>query len=733
MAKSDDASARRGGHNERNAGPDQAGYRNPVADRTWSQSRHYDPREAQRPSDAYRQPAPPPRASNFSGHSPQQPGRYPDQPQHPQQSNYSRFDYQQAVQQQDDRLRREPPPGWDVPHGRHAAFEPPAEEFRPQAEPPASAFGGDRGYAQAHSGYPVNGGRDSLYDTGQPAPPPRPGYGVEPLYDEYSPAPGFGADDLYDRGPETQSAQAPRNESRPSGEYERALGARIAREAPSTTRFYLPDEQPGSGFGHQPASHEQIYSHDHYEPQEAPAQMQGYSDSHAYDDGAGYSEAQAYGGTQGYGDQQAYADSEAYGSEVPRPLDDEPAWGDEPQDTAAGHDGYRGGLPVEARDMNDELDADFFSDEEDFDHEEPLPPRKSRKKLIAAVLMGAVAIGGGSAYVYKTVLQDGPKLGPDGTPVVRADSGPVKETPSDPGGREFGGGEKTIYDRLTPDGPVSGSPPETQTAALATESATDAAAPSSSGGNTLEDRIEEALRRASRANGESAPATAAIDEPVRAGPDQPIVVRSETYRPDGTRLETNAIAPGAPRAVMDTSNLPPPFGPGPGGQGATASVSPAPGLPGGARPPVQTIRAAPENAESASPAAPERPSLAASRAEPPKAAERPAPAPAVAAAPATRPAAPAPAVRTAALTGGHFVQMRASNDEKRALAEVDELNNKFGVVLGDVPVSSKAVDLGEKGVWFRLLAGPLPSKEEAVELCNKLKGAGLPNCLVRSE
>lgn len=77
--------------------------------------------------------------------------------------------------------------------------------------------------------------------------------------------------------------------------------------------------------------------------------------------------------------------------------------------------------------------------------------------------------------------------------------------------------------------------------------------------------------------------------------------------------------------------------------------------------------------------------------------------------------------------------MRASNDEKRALAEVDELNNKFGVVLGDVPVSSKAVDLGEKGVWFRLLAGPLPSKEEAVELCNKLKGAGLPNCLVRSE
>ncbi len=90
-------------------------------------------------------------------------------------------------------------------------------------------------------------------------------------------------------------------------------------------------------------------------------------------------------------------------------------------------------------------------------------------------------------------------------------------------------------------------------------------------------------------------------------------------------------------------------------------------------------------------------------------------------------------MRTAALSGGHFVQMKASNDEKRALAEISDINDKFGVVLGGVPVSSKAVDLGDKGVWFRLMAGPLPSKEAATELCNKLKGAGLPNCLIRSE
>lgn len=77
--------------------------------------------------------------------------------------------------------------------------------------------------------------------------------------------------------------------------------------------------------------------------------------------------------------------------------------------------------------------------------------------------------------------------------------------------------------------------------------------------------------------------------------------------------------------------------------------------------------------------------------------------------------------------------MKASNDEKQALAQVSDLNEKYSVVLGGVPVSSKAVDLGEKGVWFRLLAGPLPSKEAATELCNKLKGAGLWRCLVRSE
>ncbi len=94
---------------------------------------------------------------------------------------------------------------------------------------------------------------------------------------------------------------------------------------------------------------------------------------------------------------------------------------------------------------DEDLDADFFADEDDYDAEDYPPEKKGgRKKLMAAVLVGAVVTGGGLAYVYKTSGGAG-----DGYPsVISADNRPVKEEPAEPGGRDFPNGNKLIYDRL---------------------------------------------------------------------------------------------------------------------------------------------------------------------------------------------------------------------------------------------------------------------------------------------
>ena len=129
----------------------------------------------------------------------------------------------------------------------------------------------------------------------------------------------------------------------------------------------------------------------------------------------------------------------------------------------------------------------------------------------------------------------------------------MKEVPGNPGGKQFPNGEKMIYDRLTPDGQ------QVQTASFATVAsaaqAGRAAAAPAPAGNSLEERIDEALRKAQRAG--DASSALRLSQP---GADQPTVVRSESYRPDGTRVD--AARPFVTPSVVDTSSgqLPAPFG-----------------------------------------------------------------------------------------------------------------------------------------------------------------------------
>lgn len=488
-----------------------------------------------------------------------------------------------------------------------------------------------------HPGYDDGGG--DLFDR---EPPPlnyeqRPyaaqsgsGYQADP-YDRggqrqplMQPAPGRRDDGHYSRDP--------REAGSPMDDYERSFSARIAAQESQASRFFLPEDQP------QHPEPRPLTSDRGYQPAPMPQASldRGYGQSY---NAEGYNPSPEL----------------AYGQERYDPRHGaQEGWA---VDRGLHIDDGRQNLPQRMT-HRDELDEDFFADEDDLDGDPYLAPRRGRKKLIAAALVGAIAVGGGGAYVYKTLR---PSSG-DTTAFIPADKRPVKEPPTNPGGRQFPEGGKAIYDRLGPDGQ------QTQAAAY-----TPGPAPVT--GNTLEDRIEEALKKAR--NTGDAPA-----QPPRPGTDQPTVVRSESYRPDGTRVD--AARPVITPSIVNVNNgqLPPPFG---------NAVTP---------PVVVQAQAAPPAARPApAPAAP-APQLAAAT-PPPKAA----------------PAQPAPAT-------GFYVSLKSAPDEKALQRELPALTDKYKSLLGDVTLSTRVVDLGAKGVMYRASAGPLSSKQEAQDLCQKIKGAG---------
>jgi SPOR domain len=80
---------------------------------------------------------------------------------------------------------------------------------------------------------------------------------------------------------------------------------------------------------------------------------------------------------------------------------------------------------------------------------------------------------------------------------------------------------------------------------------------------------------------------------------------------------------------------------------------------------------------------------------------------------------------------GYFAQIRSDPNKEAAEAEVANLMEKYKAVLGEVPLKTRQADLKEKGIWFRVLAGPLKTYGDADSLCKKMKKAGLQACIVQ--
>ncbi len=452
--------------------------------------------------------------------------------------------------------------------------------------------------------------------------------------DAAGPSLGQYPNDVYDQNRSQQPPAGRREAAAAVDDYERQFPARGAPEA-QAGRFFLPDEEP--------------------KRQRVPQPDRGY--------------------------QTPPPPSPQYAANTYSQQDDyenhfEDNWQDEHAEDGGDHAHH------DLAPEDNEFDEDFFADEDELENEHaPVPKKRNRKRLIVAALAGAMVVGGGGAYVYKSFKGGAEE---SATPYIRADNRPLKELPGNPGGKQFPNGEKTIYDRLTPDGQ------QIQAAAYAPPAPMAPAASQPAPGNSLEERIDEALRKAQQSSdAPQQPAPSAAR-----GSDQPTVVRSEIYRPDGTRVD--AGRPMVMPTITDAGSgqLPPPFGPG-APQAAAPAAAPM-------ATPFQTVPVLSSQA----------PQFAAATTTP-----RSAP-------PTARSASLIPAEPTATPSGGFWVSLKSAPDEKAIQRDLAVLTDKYKSVLGEVPLTSKIADLGAKGVHYRAVAGPLSSRQEAMELCQKIKGVG---------
>lgn len=129
------------------------------------------------------------------------------------------------------------------------------------------------------------------------------------------------------------------------------------------------------------------------------------------------------------------------------------------------------------------------------------------------------------------------------------------------------------------------------------------------------------------------------------------------------------------------------------------------------------------------PALPPPPTPAPTPAEPqaqpqaPAAQEPPAPAPAQ---PEQQAAQPSPAAG-----GGFLVQLASVSNQEAAQREWGRMQARHPQQLGSLTLNVERADLGERGIFFRIQAGPLASREAANSLCAQLR-AQQQDCLVRA-
>jgi len=232
------------------------------------------------------------------------------------------------------------------------------------------------------------------------------------------------------------------------------------------------------------------------------------------------------------------------------------------------------------------------------------------------------------------------------------------------------------------------------------------------------------------------PLIRADEKPVKVKPDSPggMVV------PDQDKTVYNSISPGSvptgPEKLLPPApvpQIPPavppqamPTVPAPAIPPTPPSDAAAPAAPPAAVPPASSQANAPAASPAAPPAAPATPPVAAAPVAPPAPTTPTTPAP-----PAPAPAAAAPNQSIASLIdniSGYRIQLASVRSEEQAQATWARMQKSNGDVLSSLTMRAVKVDLGDRGTFYRVQAGPL-DESGAQSACSKLKSRSV-DCIV---
>lgn len=622
-------------------------------------------------------PADPPAPFGAPAQPPQQHGYAPQQPQHNQPQHHPAYPPQQPVQpayHYPDQgyaadSYSQPTLGAPGPHGGAPSYAPQFEPYVPPTAPPRQQPQHADPFAHA-----------------QPAPawPPAPqveGHGgyspFEPVTQPTAPPhrqrdPRIVSEPAFTAPPQQQPEWPPAPDLR-GPTYDQQPQWPPAGGAHDPYAGYQPAQaQPQQGYAAETQWHHEAPQGDHgYAPHTQPP--------------AGYGYGDGYAAQPGYPQQAAYA---------------QPGY-EEPQTAAANSFG----VPAPAE-QADDYDAEYDDEERS---------GRGRMMVIAAALVGAIGIGGGLAYGYKTFFGAGSS---DGTPIVRSESQPAKVKPLDPGGKKFAHTDSKVLGRLN-DGSSSGTSSSAQ--------AEDDGAPRKVT-TMVVGRDGSIVPVASPPPGEpsSAPSAPVASAPAAPAPASGVpgltIVDGFGGRPPA------ATAPSAaPRIAIPSAPVAPRAAPPSAPVAAPAVVNVKPMVPAAAAKPTVIARAEPES--KLSDAEPDEVKPAAK-----KAVKKPVN---DAYGSATTAAATAAAPAAASASGAGFVAVLASipssnNSRMEALKQFADLQQRYPSQLQSKSPEVQSANLAGKGNYDRLIVGPPGSRQQANALCEQLKSAGYSGCWIKS-
>lgn len=313
------------------------------------------------------------------------------------------------------------------------------------------------------------------------------------------------------------------------------------------------------------------------------------------------------------------------------------------------------------------VDDAYAGDDEDFEYEDEHEGGRGRGVFIAAALAGAIVIGGGVAYGYQALFGGAPS---DKPPIVKGAQGPAKVKPADPGGRKFAHTDSKIMGRL---GAASGKTNDPASGARRVSTLRigrdgSVISPASPAAAPSGPRMVTGM---TLGGGEVAAASAAD---ANAAARKPIVVNPPK---SNTPVKIANVAPAAPKVTKPVATAPP--------------VPKKPVVTNNPKP-------APKKVAVAKPAAP------------------------------AAPVGPKP-------TGAGYVAVLASvpvsnSSRMDSLKQFADMQQKYGTALQNKTPDVQTANLGAKGTYHRLIAGPPGSAQSARSVCDSLKAAGYTSCWV---